>query len=237
MAEISDIRKSDVPEHQSTIVESVKTTEAMHHTERVAAKEREQCERDTEERAEHIEREAQEATGAREKSKKEAKEWTEKAAREFMDDVAKRKAEREGKWKAKREAKERAKQEANERAKREAREEAGRGEGEKAERVAKEKADREVKERDEQNRRLLASIPYTGKNNNCPRKKSGFLQKEEKNEWASSWGFGPTEIKDETPGSPPIVTSSIPGGALDGAGKLDSDSKDSPGAKVARSTW
>lgn len=151
---MSEIRKFYTPEHQSTIGESVKTTEAMHHTEKAAAKEWEQCERDAKERAEYIKREAREVTGAQEQTEKEAKEWAEKAVRELTE--------------AKREAKEQAKQKEKERAEREAREKVEREERERAEKAAKKKADREEKEWEEQFFAPFVSIGGStiGKNNN-----------------------------------------------------------------------
>ena len=223
---VSEIRKFDTPEHQSTIGESVKTTEAMHHTEKAAAKEWEQCERDAKGRAEYIKREAREVTGAQEQTEKEAREWAEKAVRELTE--------------AKREAKEQAKQKEKERAERETREKAEGEEREKAGKAAKKKADRKEKEWEEQFLAPFVSIGGStiGKDNNCLRKRSGLSQKEQKNEWAGVRGSGSTEKKDETSGSPPIVISSIPSSVLDGAGKFDSsDNKASPGAKLARSTW
>ncbi|KAF9642247.1 hypothetical protein BDM02DRAFT_2470886 [Thelephora ganbajun] len=149
---------------------------------------------------------------------------------------------------AEKQAKEKAEQKAREKAERQARERAERMKGrleriekeekEKAEREAKEKADRGVKKREEEEKKKVptSKLPSAwgsnvGKNDRS-RKTSGLSQKEQKNEWGSSWDLGSIEKKDEPSGPPPIITSSIPGSILGGAGNFDifaTEKKDSPG--------
>ena len=129
---------------------------------------------------------------------------------------------------------ERAAMEKVEREERERFERLEREERERLEREEKEKADREAKEREEEEKRkaTASKIPPTWGTNtgDRSRKTSALAQKEQKNMWAGTWGFGPTETKDEPSDLPPIVTSAVPGGIFDGAGKFDFFTKtNSPG--------
>ena len=165
---------------------------------------------------------------------KESSEQAERAASKARADrEAREKLERATMEKVEREERERIEREERERKEREEREERERVEREKEwiEREEKEKADREANEREEEKRKATTSkIPSAlgMKNGDRSRKTSALAQKEKKNEWADTWGS--TETTDESPGLPPIITSSIPGGIFDGAGKFDFFAKtDSPG--------
>ena len=89
---------------------------------------------------------------------------------------------------------------------------------------AEEKADREAKEGEDEEKMKTASKiqpAWGAKNGDRSRKTSALAQKEQKNEWGNTWGFGSSETKDESSGLPPLITSSVPGGMFDGAGKFD----------------
>jgi len=187
---------------------------------------------------------------AKEKTEREAKERAEEEARVKAEEITKQKAAKKARERAKREAREKAEQEAREKAEREAKEREEREEVERLEREKerlereeierlereeKETADRETKGREEEERKKASSKTpsawgSTVGRNDRSRKTSGLSQKEQKNEWANTWDFGPTG-KGETSGLPPIITSSVPGGVFDGtsnfadifaAGKNDS---------------
>ena len=198
------------------------------------------AERDTTRRAEQ---EAAEKAKREEKERVE-KEAKEREAKEKADREAREKAEREAE--AKREAREKEAKEARERAE-EARQQAEREkerlEKEKEREVKeKEKADREAKAREEEKNKVSASkiqSPWgtgstswgstSGKNGDRSRKTStGLSQKEQKNEWANTWGD--SENREEPSHLPSIITSSIHGGGFSNPGNFDFFTKaDSPG--------
>jgi hypothetical protein len=106
-------------------------------------------------------------------------------------------------------------------------------EKEKVEMEAKERVEREARERTEVETKALASkVPSArgstiGKNDRS-RKTSALSQKEQKNEWAGTWGSN--SIEEESSGLPPILTSSSPGGIFDGASDFwSTGKKDLPG--------
>ena len=232
--EAKERAERDVREQAEKSAREKMDRNARKKAEREAARKAEQeaKEREARERAEEEARVKAERDAKR-KAAKEAREQAVREAREKADRMAKEKEEREEK-----EMKERHEREMKERYEREVREKIEGEEKEKAEREAKEKADREAKEREEEEKKKVpaSKIPFAwgstvGKNDR-PRKTSGLPQKEQKNEWASSWDFGSAE-QDEHSGLPPIITSSVPGGIFSGAGNLGdfftTGKNDSPG--------
>ena len=171
------------------------------------------------------------------RAEREAREKLERAAMENVEREERERIEREERERFERKERERLEREEKERFDREEREERDRlerkerkrlererleREKEQIEREEKEKADRKAKKREEEKRKATASkIPSAlgAKNGDRSRETSALAQKEKKNEWADTWGS--TETTDESPGLPPIITSSVPGGIFDGAGKFD----------------
>ena len=234
-AELQARRKKEREEREERAEKERVEREAREQAEREV---REQAEREVKELAERVVKEkvdgAVKERVEKKAAKKAAREARQQSAREARekDEQVREKAEREAREKDEREEKKRLERE--ERLEKEERERIEREEKEKAEREAKEEAAREAKERGEEKNKVPASkIPSgwgstIGKNDRS-RKASGLSQKEQKNEWASSWDFGSTE-KDEHSGLPPITTSSVPGSIFDGGDFFTTGENDSPGS-------
>ena len=185
--------------------------------ERREREEPELFEREMRQAQERADREANERK--RENTKLEAREKTAREARE-RDNLEAKKAEQEVKEQADREMEEKANRE-KERVERE------------KEKLVNCKVHREAKEREEKEKYLAASKISSAwgstveKNDEGSRKTPADLsQKGQKNEWASPWDLCSIGRKDESRVPPPIITSSVPSGVFDGAGKFDFFSKE-----------